>query len=315
MKFDGMKMPQLLTLILSDGEESQAALWYVITVRQREKLLGCFKASTDPKKTYDAGKTFEDYLSDFYLYLYEGHPVKENQPPHFYFLSTIKDKSKFSSWLPSTFCLFLKDYQRTFFRLLQLLSDYLHTKEDANPEKLNPVSPIALSLARFNQRKSAETRYFFFRKLRSEVVKDFTRMEELTDEETAAAMNINRTTIFRRVQEARKEVRESMEAISQTDLMQLNPLNMKLAERISDMDNGDLSEIVMDLMDDAERELPCYTALVEARNKKLQKLFAVEDEKMLALNASCEREQLRKREMDFLADFVDRFNNFVAKKR
>ncbi len=267
MRYEGMTLAQLHSLILLCNEESRVALWYLLSVRLNENLQKCYlQLSNDVTSDF---KTFEDYLLDFYIYLYEGHPDYVTGPTQFHYLQTIADNTKIAPWMQQSFRQFVSNERRALLKLAEALPAYLQEQKYQNlVEPQIELTRIAFCLAWYNQFASVLNRYIFFRSMQKKVVKSFSRSEGLTDEETARALGMKYTTYRSQSSRCCKEVQQLMAEMKRDDIAKLDANSLLLVDRISNIDEQTLDSIVDSLVTGAERQLPQYEDLLEARAQK-----------------------------------------------
>lgn len=267
MRYEGMTPAQLLSLILLCNEESSVALWYMLSVRFTEKLQLCYlQISQDV--TYDI-KTFDDYLHDFYIYLYKGHPDYVTGPTQFHYLQTISDNTKVDSWMQKSFRQFISNERRALKQLAEALPAYVQEQKYQHlKDPQIELTRIAFSLAWFNQFEPVLNRYIFFRSMKKKVTKSFNHREELSDEETAQALGMNYATYRSASSRCCKEVQRLMTEMKKEDFAKLDANSLLLVDRICNIDERTLDSIVDSLMTGAERQLPQYADLLEARLRK-----------------------------------------------
>ena len=268
MRYEGMTPAQLLSLILLCNEESSVALWYMLSVRFQENLQMCYlQLSKDV--TFDAFKTFDDYLGDFFIYLYEGHPDYVTGPTQFHYLKTITDNTRIDSWMQKCFRQFISNERRALEKLTKALPAYVvEQKYQHLKDPQIELTRIAFSLAWFNQFEPVLNRYIFFRSMKKKVTKSFNRREELSDEETAQALGMNYATYRSLTSRCCKEVQRLMTDMKKEDFAKLDANSLLLVDRICNIDERTLDSIVDSLMTGAERQLPQYGDLLEARLRK-----------------------------------------------
>ena len=273
MRYEGMTPAQLLSLILLCNEESSVALWYMLSVRFQEKLQYCYlQLSKDV--TFDAFKTFEDYLGDFYIYLYEGHPDCVTGPTQFHYLKNITDNTRIDSWMQKCFRQFISNERRALEKLNEALPAYVvEQKYEHLKDPQIELTRIAFSLAWFNQFEPVLNRYIFFRSMKKKVTKSFNHREELSDEEIAQALGMNYATYRSASSRCCKEVQRLMTEMKKEDFAKLDANSLLLVDRICNIDERTLDSIVDSLMTGAERQLPQYADLVEARMRKVEECF------------------------------------------
>ena len=272
MRYEGMTPAQLLSLILLCNEESSVALWYMLSVRFQENLQMCYLQLS--KDVTNDIKTFDDYLTDFYLYLYEGHPDYVTGPTQFHYLKTITDNTRIDSWMQKCFRQFISNERRALEKLTKALPAYVvEQKYEHLKDPQIELTRIAFSLAWFNQFEPVLNRYIFFRSMKKKVTKSFNRREELSDEETAQALGMNYAAYRSKSSRCCKEVQRLMTEMKKEDFAKLDANSLLLVDRICNIDERTLDSIVDSLMTGAERQLPQYADLVEARMRKVEECF------------------------------------------
>lgn len=280
MRFEGLTLPQLLSLILLNNDESAMSLWYLLSVRLKDNLRLCYDQSTSESEA-ETFKTFDDYLTDFYIYLYEGHPDYVNHPTQFHYLQTIQDNTKIDPWVQRCFKMFLSNERRALSKLAEALPAYIQEmKAEQLRDPAIELTRIAFSLAWYNQFESVEDRYIFFRSMKKKVVKSFRLDAELNDQETAQALGMKYATFRSRVSRCCKEVQRLMTEMTQADIAKLDANSLLLVDRISNINEDTLVEIIDSLVAGAERQLPQYNDILEARVLKEEKQNAVFEERL-----------------------------------
>jgi len=268
MRYTGMTPAQLLSAILLCNEESKVALWYLLSERFVEKLKICYN-TCKADEAVDGFKTFDDYLHDFYIYLYAGHPEYVTGPTEFHYLRTITDNTKVEAWLKKSFSQFVSNERRALKKLVEALPAYFVEQQYEHlNEPTIELTRIAFSLAWYNQFETVQNRYIFFRSMKKKVVKSFNSRDELSDEETAQALGMKYTTFRSQASRCCKEVQRLMTEMKHEDIAKLDANSLMLVDRISHVDENTLESIVDGLMTSAERQLPLYENLLEARLRK-----------------------------------------------
>ena len=268
MRYEGMTPAQLLSAIMLCNNESKVVLWYLLSVRFVESLQQCYNQCT-PETKIDEFKTFGDYLTDFYIYLYEGHPDYVTGATQYHYLKTITDNTKVDAWMQRSFKQFIGNERRALVKLAEALPAYLlEQKYQHLNEPRIELTRIAFSLAWFNQFESELNRYIFFRSMKKKVTKSFNRREELSDEETARALGMNYATYRSQSSRCCKEVQRLMTEMKKEDFAKLDANSLLLVDRICNIDENTLDSIVDSLVTGAERQLPQYSDLLEARLRK-----------------------------------------------
>jgi DNA-directed RNA polymerase specialized sigma24 family protein len=317
MRYEGMTSAQLLSAILLCNKESATVLWYLLSERLLEKLQLCYNQCGTESEVGDF-KTFDDYLSDFYIYLYEGHPDYVTHPTQFHYLQTISDNMKFDAWIQRSFKQFLSNERRALTKLTEALPVYLQElKADQLKDPAIELTRIAFSLAWYNQFESVEDRYIFFRSMKKKVVKSFNRSEELNDEETAQALGKKYNSYRSQVSRCCKEVQRLMTEMTHEDIAKLDANSLLLVDRISNIDEDSLDEIIDGLVVSAERQLPQYDDILEARIRKSEERSCRLEESMPSFKEfspaeiSFERIELDSQD---LADYIPESISFRKKK-
>ena len=299
MRYEGMTSAQLLSAILLCNNESKVALWYLLSVRLHDKLQLCYNQCSDDVHV-DAFKTFGDYLSDFYIYLYEGHPDYVAGPTQFHYLQTITDNTKVDAWMQHSFKQFIGNERRALMKLYKALPAYLQEQKYQHlNEPQVELTRIAFSLAWYNQFGSIEDRYIFFRSMKKKVTKSLNLSDELSDEETAQALGMKYTTFRSRVSRCCKEVQRLMTEMNRDEITKLDANNLLLVDSICRVNEDTLDGIVDSLVTAAERQLPQYDNLLEARLRK-------EEHVCYSIEPSAENEEVF--ESQFSRSAVHRFD-------
>ncbi len=316
MRYEGMTSVQLLSAILLCNNDSTTVLWYLLSVRMLDKLQLCYNQYT-PESEAETFKTFEDYLTDFYIYLYEGHPDYVTHPTEFHYLQTISDNTKIEPWIQRSFKLFLSNERRALAKLKEALPAYIQEQkyEHLNEPQIE-LTRIAFSLAWYNQFESVEDRYIFFRSVKKKVVKVYDRDDELNDEETAQALSMKYPTFRSRVSRCCKEVQRLMTEMTHEDIAKLDANSLLLVNRISNIDENTLETIIDGLVETAERQLPQYHDILEARLRKTEeKRSAILEDRIpdFEENACYEMaEESLVSKRSALRDFIP---NFISRRR
>jgi hypothetical protein len=104
--------------------------------------------------------------------------------------------------------------------------------------------------------------------MKKKVTNSFNRREELSDEETARALGMNYATYRSQSSRCCKEVQRLMTEMKKEDFAKLDANSLLLVDRICNIDENTLDSIVDSLVTGAERQLPQYSDLLEARLRK-----------------------------------------------
>ena len=164
---------------------------------------------------------------------------------------------------------FISNERRALEKLNEALPAYVvEQKYEHLKDPQIELTRIAFSLAWFNQFEPVLNRYIFFRSMKKKVTKSFNRREELSDEETAQALGMNYATYRSASSRCCKEVQRLMTEMKKEDFAKLDANSLLLVDRICNIDERTLDSIVDSLMTGAERQLPQYGDLLEARLRK-----------------------------------------------
>ena len=268
MRYEGMTPAQLLSLILLCNEESHVALWYLLSERFNDSLRNCYFALS--KDVTNDFKTYEDYRLDFYIYLYEGHPDYVAGPTQFHYLQTITDNTRIDPWMQKCFRQFISNERRALEKLTEALPAYLQEqKYEHLKDPQIELTRIAFSLAWYNQFEPVLNRYVFFRSMKKKVTDSLTIIDELSDEETAQALDMKYSTYRSLSSRCRNEVKRLMTEMKREDIAKLDANSLLLVDRICNIDEQHTLDAIVDsLVTDAERQLPQYDDILEARLRK-----------------------------------------------
>ncbi len=287
-EYRNLSPTELLELILRKDENSQRALYYLLIVTLREDLQHTFSQVffVDGQFT-NSYKTFEDYLSDFYMYLYLSHPQRVSNDVRFYYLLRIKDPSSVKFWMAKTFKHFLHDEQETLSKLQNALEQYKErlVAEGSGSNLGITIMHVAFAIAQFNQNETEIDRYIFFRKLYREYADPDVLEFELTDREVADVLGLRDNTFRTRSSRLVKKVKYEIRNITNAKIATLDKDALDLARKIYDVQDNNIKEIVTDLFEAAEKELPQYQEIQDIKSSKestVLRCVVVEDAAFLA---------------------------------
>lgn len=265
--YEGMTLPQLHAAIICDNTRSQQALWYLLDVRLRGMLEIKYRELC-PTDTAEESRTFDDYLTDFFLYLYEGMPGGTSGASHFYYLTTVSDNTKLSSWMQRTFRYFLEHERRALSNLEKALPEYVQEQKFlAKPDSKIDMARIAYSIAWLNQYETPLNRYIFFRGISHQVLEDFSRTATPDDRQIAEILGLSYGNYRTKSSRLCEKVRTLIRSISRKEIRLLDANSLALVDDIC----GNrllLTDIVSGLLDRAEAQLPEYESIMEMRMSK-----------------------------------------------
>jgi len=270
-EYKSMPLPKLLELILKKDNDSQRALYYLLTISIRDELHQAFqKVFFTDGQFSNSFKTFEDYLSDFFIFLFLHHPKSQPDDTRFYHLTTIGDPLKLKSWMFRTFRNFLQDEQEILSKLQEALKQYQQQLVAAGSgEDLGlTMMHIAFALAQFNQNETELDRYIFFRKIYREYAGPNRWKEELEDREVADILGMQYNAYRTRSSRLATKVKNEIRNITDAKIATLDKSALDLAKRIYNVSETNLEDILKSLLDTAEKELLQYA---EIHRRKLQK--------------------------------------------
>lgn len=238
--FEAMTSAQLHTLILQDDDDSKLALWYVLFFRIKDKLWLNFQQFFENRD--EASRDFEDYLCDFFLYVYEYRPKDKSGHGHYYMLGTLNDNTRMFVFLQNVFKRYLKEE-----------SEQLDKIRDAEPQVIEEqrystmkdividMHRIGYALAYVNQTESVENRYILFRAISRKVLEDLSIIGFPPDDEVAGILGLTYTTYRTRASRLFKSIRDLIN--SEERLPTLDEQNQELMVSICSNEE-DLTEVI-----------------------------------------------------------------------
>lgn len=240
-------------------------------VKHRGLLENCYKQVFFSDSEIPAIKTFDDYLSDFYLYLYEAKPKRVEDDVHGYYLQQIQDENAMPGWLRTTFRRFLLEENKIMREMQESLAEYrqdLATSINSRPIDLT-LMHVGFAIAWFNQHETSDDKYLFFRSAYKHF-KGFYSWpdDDLDDKEVAMLLGIQPGTLRTRTSRLCAKVKDLVDKLSDADIASLNRQSLDIAKEIYETPNPDIEAILEKLLGDAERELPQYEQFVELRKEK-----------------------------------------------
>lgn len=146
-----------------------------------------------------AVKTFDDYLTDFYLYLYEAKPKYVSDDIKGYYLQQIKDEKATPAWLRQTFRRFLLEENRILTEMRDALAEYRRQLASAGSGSQLDITlmHVGFAIAWFDQHESSEDRYLFFRSAYKHFMGFYSWPDDdLDDKDVANILGINPMTCW-----------------------------------------------------------------------------------------------------------------------
>lgn len=249
----------------------QQKIYNMLMVNYRSSLENCFKKVFFSDSEIPAVKTFDDYLTDFYLYLYEGKPKYVKDDVKGYYLQQIRDEKALPAWLYQTFYFFLLEENEILRKMQESLADYrqdLASSLNSKPIDLT-LMHVAFAIAWFNQHETNEDKYLFFRSAYKHFKGFYTWDDtELDDDDVARVLDIKPGTLRTRTSRLCAKVKSLVNKLTDADIATLNKQSLDIAKEIYDTTNPDIEAILERLLGDTERELEQYDEIVKLRKEK-----------------------------------------------
>ena len=218
-----------------------------------------------------AVKTFDDYLTDFYLYLYEAKPKYVIDDIKGYYLQQIKDEKATPAWLRQTFKRFLMEENRILTEMRDALAEYRRQLASAGSGRQLDITlmHVGFSIAWFDQHESSEDRYLFFRSAYKHFMGFYAWPDDdLDDRDVANILGINPGALRTRTSRLCAKVKRLVGELNDALIASLNRQSLDIAKEIYAEDEPDMEAILERLLDKAERELDQYDQVVKLRKEK-----------------------------------------------
>ena len=218
-----------------------------------------------------AVKTFDDYLTDFYLYLYEAKPKYVIDDIKGYYLQQIKDEKATPAWLRQTFKRFLLEENRILTEMRDALAEYRRQLGSAGSGRQLDITlmHVGFSIAWFDQHESSEDRYLFFRSAYKHFMGFYAWPDDdLDDRDVANILGINPGALRTRTSRLCAKVKRLVGELNDALIASLNRQSLDIAKEIYAEDEPDMEAILERLLDKAERELDQYDQVVKLRKEK-----------------------------------------------
>lgn len=218
-----------------------------------------------------AVKTFDDYLTDFYLYLYEAKPKYVIDDIKGYYLQQIKDEKATPAWLRQTFKRFLLEENRILTEMRDALAEYRRQLASAGSGRQLDITlmHVGFSIAWFDQHESSEDRYLFFRSAYKHFMGFYAWPDDdLDDRDVANILGINPGALRTRTSRLCAKVKRLVGELNDALIASSNRQSLDIAKEIYAEDEPDMEAILERLLDKAERELDQYDQVVKLRKEK-----------------------------------------------
>ena len=226
-----------------------------------------------------AVKTFDDYLTDFYLYLYEAKPKYVSDDIKGYYLQQIKDEKATPAWLRQTFRRFLLEENRILTEMRDALAEYRRQLASAgSSSQLDiPLMHVGFAIAWFDQHESSEDRYLVFRSAYKHFMGFYSWPDDdLDDRDVANILGINPGALRTRTSRLCAKVKRLVGELNDALIASLNRQSLDIAKEIYAEAEPDMEAILEELLGKAERDLDQYDQIVELRKEKRNSLRTFE---------------------------------------
>lgn len=226
-----------------------------------------------------AVKTFDDYLTDFYLYLYEAKPKYVNNDIKGYYLQQIKDEKATPAWLRQTFKRFLLEENRILTEMRDALAEYRRQLASAGSSSQLDITlmHVGFAIAWFDQHESSEDRYLFFRSAYKHFMGFYSWPDDdLDDRDVANILGINPGALRTRTSRLCAKVKRLVGELNDALIASLNRQSLDIAKEIYAEAEPDMEAILEELLGKAERDLDQYDQIVELRKEKRNSLRTFE---------------------------------------
>ena len=226
-----------------------------------------------------AVKTFDDYLTDFYLYLYEAKPKYVNNDIKGYYLQQIKDEKATPAWLRQTFKRFLLEENRILTEMRDALAEYRRQLASAGSGSQLDITlmHVGFAIAWFDQHESSEDRYLFFRSAYKHFMGFYSWPDDdLDDRDVANILGISPGALRTRTSRLCAKVKRLVGELNDALIASLNRQSLDIAKEIYAEAEPDMEAILEELLGKAERDLDQYDQIVELRKEKRNSLRTFE---------------------------------------
>lgn len=226
-----------------------------------------------------AVKTFDDYLTDFYLYLYEAKPKYVSDDIKGYYLQQIKDEKATPAWLRQTFRRFLLEENRILTEMRDALAEYRRQLASAGSGSQLDITlmHVGFAIAWFDQHESSEDRYLFFRSAYKHFMGFYSWPDDdLDDRDVANILGINPGALRTRTSRLCAKVKRLVGELNDALIASLNRQSLDIAKEIYAEAEPDMEAILEELLGKAERDLDQYDQIVELRKEKRSSLRTFE---------------------------------------
>lgn len=266
MLYTGMTSAQLHQAIVQDDANSLQALWYLLSERMIDKLRCCFNIHFG--KLEESARQWDDYLIDFFMYVYEYTPSNMFEKVHYYMLRRIEDNTKVESMLLTTFKRYLKEEAET---LQKARSERDNVVFEYQFNRLGDVQYnmklIGYAIALINQREDTLNRYILFRAICNRMMEDYNMIKYPSDEKVAALLNLNYGAYRTRSSRILSQLRYLLHHLTSKDVAELSGASKIMINRLAQGQVG-IDTVISRLLKQAENDLPAETVKAIQRLRK-----------------------------------------------
>ena len=159
-QFKVINTPDLLDIILKETKRGDEALFYLLNKRLRRYL----KIEYEKMKEL-IDDSFEDTISEYYLYLHDYGSNEDSSTPYYQPLRRIKDNRVFAHWTMRTYCFFLNGKVKKM--MMTPLFDNLPVEQPADSVKNweRRIWDMAVLIVCAYQTLKPLTKFIFFRSM------------------------------------------------------------------------------------------------------------------------------------------------------
>lgn len=246
-------------------------IYNLLMVTHRGLLENTYRQVFFSDSELSAVKTFDDYLTDFYLYLYEAKPKYVTDDVKGYYLQQIKDEKATPAWLRQTFRRFLLEEKKILTEMQNALAEYRRQLASADSGRQLDITlmHVGFAIAWFDQHESSEDRYLFFRSAYKHFMGFYSWPDDdLDDRDIANILDINPGALRTRTSRLCAKVKKLVGELNDALIASLNRQSLDIARKIYAEAEPDMESILEKLLDKAERELDQYDQIVELRKEK-----------------------------------------------
>lgn len=254
-------------------------IYNLLMVTHRGLLENTYKQVFFSDSGLSAVKTFDDYLTDFYLYLYEAKPKYVSDDIKGYYLQQIKDEKATPAWLRQTFRRFLLEENRILTEMRDALAEYRRQLASAGSGSQLDITlmHVGFAIAWFDQHESSEDRYLFFRSAYKHFMGFYSWPDDdLDDRDVANILGINPGALRTRTSRLCAKVKRLVGELNDALIASLNRQSLDIAKEIYAEAEPDMEAILEELLGKAERDLDQYDQIVELRKEKRNSLRTFE---------------------------------------